>query len=97
MRSLSLLLILGLLFSTAVPALAQDKPVTDDRIHDEVRLKLAGNPDVAGGGIDVEVNQGVVTLRGKVRKDKQKSKAEQLARKVKGVKKVVNQIQAETR
>jgi osmotically-inducible protein OsmY len=34
----------------------------------------------------------VVTLRGAVREDKQKSKAEKVAKKVKGVTKVVNEI-----
>jgi len=41
----------------------------------------------------VDVKNGVVTLKGKVQEAKQKSKAESLARKVKGVKSVINDIQ----
>ena len=67
----------------------------DDRIYDQVRLKLAEDRDVKGGGIDVVVKNGVVTLQGKVQTDKQKSKADHVARKVKGVTKVVNNLKVE--
>jgi hypothetical protein len=94
MRALSLFLVLGLLFPALAPAFPQ-KPVTDDKIHDEVIRRLAANRDVKGGGIDVQVVEGVVTLRGKLREARQISKAERVARKVKGVKKVVNELQPE--
>jgi len=42
--------------------------------------------------IDVDVHGGVVTLKGKVRTDKMRSKAEKVAKKVKGVTSVNNQI-----
>ena len=64
----------------------------DDRIYDQVRLRLASNPDVKGGAIEVKVDDGVVTLIGKVRTEKARTKAESLAGKVKGVKKVINQL-----
>lgn len=70
---------------------AQGNP-TDDRIFDQVRLKLASDPNVRGGALDVAVHDGVVRLRGKVKQDKQKHKAEKVAKKVKGVKSVVNEI-----
>ncbi|MDE3165399.1 MAG: BON domain-containing protein, partial [Acidobacteriota bacterium] len=54
--------------------------------------KLASDPDVKGGALDVKVSQGVVTLAGSVETTKQRTKAEKLTRKVKGVKDVVNQI-----
>ena len=74
-------------------AFAKDKaPITDDRIHDQVLMKLAGDVDVKGGGIDVEVHNGVVTLKGKVEKDKQREKAERLVKKIKGVSSVSNQL-----
>lgn len=76
------------------PAIAADQP-TDDEIYDNVRQKLATNRDVKGGGIEVEVKEGVVVLRGKVLEAKQKSKAEKVAKKVKGVKKVVNELRIE--
>jgi osmotically-inducible protein OsmY len=74
--------------------LGQGNPV-DDKIVDEVRLKLTHDTTVRGGALDVSVKDGVVTLRGKVKQAKQKSKAESLAHKVKGVKSVVNEITVE--
>lgn len=65
----------------------------DDRIYDQVRLKLASHPDVKGGAIEVKVEDGVVTLNGKVRTEKGRQKAGGLTGKVKGVKKVINQLQ----
>lgn len=68
------------------------KPADDDRIYDQVRMRLANDPDVKGGGLDVQVKEGVVTLHGKVRTVKGKEKAEKLAKKVKGVKAVENNL-----
>jgi osmotically-inducible protein OsmY len=73
-------------------ASAIQKPVSDDSIHDQVLMRLAGDAEVKGGVIDVQVENGVVTLKGKVETAKQKTKAEHIARKVKGVKSVVNQL-----
>jgi osmotically-inducible protein OsmY len=71
-----------------------DKPPTNDNfIYDSVREKLAADIVVKGGAIDVDVKDGVVTLKGRVQEQKQKSKAESLAKKVKGVKSVVNNLQ----
>jgi osmotically-inducible protein OsmY len=67
----------------------------DNRLYDQVRLKLAGDRDTGGNDIQVSVHDGVVTLSGKVGKDKQKAKAEHLAKKVKGVTKVINDLQVE--
>jgi osmotically-inducible protein OsmY len=74
------------------PAGAADKPVSDDRISDQVRLKIAGDQDVGSRSIDIEVHDGHVTLKGKVRTEKQRSKAEKLAKKVKGVSSVANEL-----
>jgi osmotically-inducible protein OsmY len=94
MRYLPLAMVLGLVTLLSAPALAQ-KPSSDDELHDKVIARLAADRDVKGGGIDVEVKDGVVTLRGKIREEKQKVKAERIARKVAGVKQVVNELQAE--
>ncbi|MGH9663446.1 MAG: BON domain-containing protein [Bryobacteraceae bacterium] len=74
-------------------AIWADKPVSDDEIYNNVKIRLAGDRDVKGGGIDVVVQNGVVTLKGKVDTDGAKSRAEKLTKKVKGVKQVVNQLQ----
>lgn len=93
MRTIATLFLLLALFLSS--ATAQDSKA-DDRIYDQVRLKLVNHPDVKGGAIEVTVKDGVVTLHGKVRTDKGKQKAESLASKVKGVKKVVNELQVTT-
>ena len=65
---------------------------TDDRIYDQVRMRLTTDADVKGGGLDVSVKDGVVTLKGRVDTDKGKSRASKLAKKVKGVKDVDNEL-----
>jgi len=65
----------------------------DDRISDQVRMKLATDQDVKGGAFDVTVKDGVVVIKGRVDSDKGKSKATHLAKKVKGVKEVDNELQ----
>ena len=47
--------------------------------------------------VTVEVKDGVVTLSGPVESKPQKDKAEHIAKKVKGVKKVVNNIEIKSR
>lgn len=73
--------------------LAADKPVSDDTIYDKVRIALASDIDVKGGNLKVDVKDGVVTLAGTVESQGQKDKADHIAKKVKGVKKVVNNIE----
>ena len=68
------------------------KPVTDDYLTDEIRSKLASDQVVKGGAIEVEVHDGAVVLKGKVEEEKQKDKAEKVAKKVNGVKSVKNEI-----
>ncbi len=76
----------------AVAAFGGDAPPDDNYIYDMVREKLATDAVVKGGAIDVDVKNGVVTLKGKVQDPKQKTRAESLAKKVKGVKSVINEI-----
>jgi osmotically-inducible protein OsmY len=94
MRILSVLTIFTLLAVAfhASPLLAEKKVISDDLLYDEVRRKLANDPDVKGGALDVEVHSGAVTLKGKVETERQRTKAERLAKKVKGVTSVTNQI-----
>ena len=80
----------------AVATFAGDKlPVTDASIEDQVKIRLAGDMEVKGGALEVAVKDGVVTLKGRVESDHVKGKAEKLAKKIKGVKSVVNSIQVE--
>lgn len=65
----------------------------DDRIYDQVRMKLTSDPDVKGGiGLDVSVKDGVVTLKGRVDTEKAKNRATKLSKKVKGVSDVDNEL-----
>ena len=93
---LSLVLVATLAFlSMNQVAVAAGKPVTDDFISDTVRQKLAADSLVKGGAIQVDVKVGVVTLKGKVQEGKQRDKADRIAKRVKGVKSVVNEIKIE--
>jgi osmotically-inducible protein OsmY len=93
MRILSVFVLFGFLMAVCQPVLAQKN--SDDELYDRVRQRLAANRDVKGGAIEVDVKDGVVTLSGKVLEERQKTKAEQVTRKTKGVKKVINQLQVE--
>lgn len=88
MRFLSLALLLSVVL---MPVFAQ-KHVSDDALIDQVRIKLAGDADIGGAAITVEAHDGVVTLKGKVRTDKNKAKAEKIAKRVKGVASVNNEL-----
>ena len=72
--------------------MAASKPVSDNAISDEVRIKLTSDPVVKGGDLKADVKDGVVTLSGTVTDQQQKDKAKKLAGKVKGVKQVINNI-----
>ena len=73
-----------------VPAFADQKK--DDQIYDNVKRRLAGDPDIKGGALEVVVADGVVTVKGIVRTDRAKIKTDRVVGKVKGVTKVVNEL-----
>jgi hyperosmotically inducible protein len=64
----------------------------DAWIHTKVVSKLIGNPDTPQRKINVDVNNNVVTLRGTVDTQAEKTEAEQVAKSTEGVKRVVNQL-----
>jgi hyperosmotically inducible protein len=64
----------------------------DDLIRDRVMLKVGSDPDAKVGSLDVESKDGVITLTGTVETPSQRDKAAKLAKRVKGVKQVVNHI-----
>jgi osmotically-inducible protein OsmY len=85
----------ALLFALALTPLFADKdkkPVSDDVIVDQVRVKIADDSEVGGQPIQVDAHNGVVVLTGKVTNEKLKSKVEKLAKKVKGVTGVDNKL-----
>jgi hypothetical protein len=66
--------------------------VDDAAITAKVKAKLAADGDVNPFNIDVDSNQGVVTLQGRVEKEEARRRAEELARDTEGVKRVINLI-----
>jgi osmotically-inducible protein OsmY len=72
--------------------MAATKPVSDDVIWDQVSIKLTGDAIAKGGSFKVDVKQGVVTLSGPAETQQQKDRAGKLAKKVNGVKQVINNI-----
>lgn len=86
------LLLAFFLAAAALPARKGPKDLSDDAVTDMVRRKLANDRDVKGGALVVDVKNGVVTITGAVVQEKQKQKAEKIARKTAGVKQVVNRI-----
>lgn len=66
--------------------------VDDATITASVKAKLAADGDINPFNIDVDANEGVVTLQGRVEKSEARSKAEQLARDTDGVTRVINLI-----
>ena len=81
-----------LILALVLTPLFAQKKVTDDMLVDQVRVKLSEDADVGGQRIDVDVHQGNVILKGKVRTEQQKVRAEKIAKKVKGVTGVENQL-----
>jgi len=87
-RVLSILLMAFLL----VPMLVAQDAKVDAKIYNDIKAKLADDPDVKGAAIDVTVTDGAVTLKGRVGDIFAKEKAAKIAKKSKGVKSVDNQL-----
>jgi osmotically-inducible protein OsmY len=88
----SCIAVLLFLALVAVGAAKDPKVIPDGLIEDQVRLKLANDQVVKGAALQVEVAEGVVTLSGQLFMAKQRDRAANLAKKIKGVKRVVNNI-----
>jgi osmotically-inducible protein OsmY len=81
-----------LLAALAAPLLRAHTLVDDDDLYDKVNRKLNNDADIHGN-IKIEVKNAVVTLTGNVGTEKVRSRAEKVARKVPGVKDVVNKLE----
>jgi osmotically-inducible protein OsmY len=66
--------------------------ITDAAITSEVKTKFLAEPGVSGLNINVDTNNGVVTLKGMVKSKAEADKAVMIARNSKGVKRVVNML-----
>lgn len=70
-------------------------PGTDAALVTAVTAKLAADDDVAASNIDVDAQDGVVTLSGTVKTSAARQEAERLARSVDGVRNVRNELKVE--
>jgi hyperosmotically inducible protein len=70
--------------------------IDDATLTASVQGKLTADKLSNFSRIDVDTDRGVVTLNGVVRSVEEKSRAEELARQVAGMKKVVNNLQIQS-
>lgn len=90
---LVLLAIVGVLSASCATNRPADEQFDDRAIRTRVDAKLTGDPEVNPFNIDVDVIDGVVTLRGEVTNPAARDEAEKLAGNTRGVQRVVNEIQ----
>jgi osmotically-inducible protein OsmY len=64
--------------------------VDDAWIHTKIRTKFLGEGQLPGGGVNVDVKNNVVTLRGHVKTKEDRAKLEEIAKMTDGVKSVKN-------
>ncbi|HEX2641821.1 MAG TPA: BON domain-containing protein [Thermoanaerobaculia bacterium] len=88
MMAFALALTLGACSSTKTAG----EQLDDAGITAKVKAKLTADGDINPFNIDVDTNEGVVTLTGKVAKEEARTKAERYARDTDGVKRVNNLI-----
>jgi osmotically-inducible protein OsmY len=92
-----LLLTLALAASLAFGACASTQPpgvqLEDAEIATKIKSKLTGDPEINPFNIDVDVNEGVVRLSGKVEKAEARNEAVAHARDTEGVVRVINDIE----
>jgi hyperosmotically inducible protein len=67
--------------------------ISDARVTSEVKLKFAADDTVKALNIDVDTDNGLVTLRGSVNSKAELNQAIKLAKSVDGVKKVVSELE----
>jgi hyperosmotically inducible protein len=89
---IGLALVLALVLGACSSTRTVGTQVDDAGITAKVKAKLAADGDINPFNIDVDTNEGVVTLQGRVAKDEARIKAEQLARDTDGVRRVINLV-----
>jgi hyperosmotically inducible periplasmic protein len=69
--------------------------VDDSVLTSSVKTKLAGDKVSSLARVDVDTTNGIVSLNGVVESSDQRTRAQELASQVSGVKKVVNNLQVQ--
>lgn len=87
------LLVVSLAGCQAMTGKTAGQNVDDANLTASVKANLVADKAANLTRIDVDTNGGVVYLNGTVESAQQKARAEQLARQIQGVKKVVNNLQ----
>lgn|SRR5262245_30886117 len=95
--SLSLALLLSATGCSSMSGQSTGKYVDDRTITASVKAKLVADKAVNLTRVDVDTLNRVVSLNGIVETPAQKTRAEQLAMQVEGVKKVENRLQVQAR
>jgi osmotically-inducible protein OsmY len=81
------------IFLLSAALLTAQVPDRQDAVmRDQVSMALTLDYEVRGGGLQVTVVKGAVTISGLVKDEKARQKATKLAKKIKGVKSVENKL-----
>ena len=91
------LLVISLMGCQAMTGKTAGQNVDDATITASVKSTLVADKAANLTRIDVDTNSGVVALNGTVESAEQKTRAEQLARRVDGVRSVINNLQVQKR
>lgn len=91
------LLVLALAGCTAMTGKTAGRNVDDATITASVKSQLVMEKAANFTRIDVDTNNGVVNLNGVVESPSQKERAQELAQRVDGVKRVINNLQVAQR
>lgn len=97
MKSLAALLVLSLAGCQALTGKTAGQNIDDAAITASVKSQLVADKASNFLRVDVDTNKGVVYLNGVVESPEQKTRAEDLARRVNGVANVVNNLQVAKR
>ncbi|HEX2666878.1 MAG TPA: BON domain-containing protein [Gammaproteobacteria bacterium] len=104
LRTLFMMAGMGAALAAGMPALASDDPaptahsdsvgdaISDTAVTAKVKAKFVGVDSLKGSDISVTTTNGMVTLTGTAGSSSAKSEAERLAKQVKGVKDVDNEL-----
>ncbi|HLF55552.1 MAG TPA: BON domain-containing protein [Thermoanaerobaculia bacterium] len=82
----------GLVTTACSTNVSAGRQIDDAVITAAIKTKLAADTDVAAHNIDVDTNEGVVTLSGRVDTRDAKRQAEAMALNTDGVRRVINNL-----
>lgn len=85
--------LMGLLVLGCATNRSAGEQLDDRTITTKIEAKMAADPDVSAFNVDVDTQDGVVRLSGKVKRPLARDEAERIARNTKGVRNVINDIE----